>query len=221
MARRARPRRTLAVRREPLPDGSGEHTQQKGPRPRLRGWDERNEARGREGRRSTKELSRRDTERDVIGSLRAHHFLCLTTYQGKGYSPDFVENMNRIWASARTGAIGTVAAHAQADPICHACPHLTDRGDPISCTFQSSIGARDRRMLAAMGWEENQQVSFESAMQTVHDRHGELMAKVCGGCDWVPICSQRKFTLRDPQFQLSAETQTSPGSSEGVEAPGP
>ena len=63
--------------------------------------------------------------------------------------------------------------------------------------------------------------AFEAAMREVHERHRELMARVCGGCDWVPICSRQRFTLRDPDFRLEPETGPPPRSSEGVEAPGP
>lgn len=131
-----------------------------------------------------------------VDSLRAHHFLCLTTYAGKGYSADFVANMNRVWRAARDGEIGQLAATAEADPICQACPHLQDPGDRRSCAFHGSISARDRKMLAAMGWEDGQRVDFEAAMDHVHAHHLDLMARVCGGCEWVPICRQENFTLR-------------------------
>lgn len=157
----------------------------------------------------------------TVRSFRAHHFMCIATYRGKGYSADFVENMNRVWAAAKAGEVGVVQATAEADPICGACPHLQDTADPVSCRFHASISSRDRKMIAAMGWEENQQVSFADVMDDVHARHRDLMDKVCTGCDWVPICSQQVFTLRDPDFQLeSRESGASGPSSESPESPG-
>jgi len=144
----------------------------------------------------------------VIRQLRAHHFLCLTTFAGKGYSPDFVANMTCVWQAARAGTIGPVQAVARADAICQACPHLQDREAPESCRFHESIAGRDRKMIAAMGWEENQQVVFEEVIDDVHERHADLMEQVCGGCDWVPICSRRHFTLRLAE-------QVEPGASSG------
>ncbi len=35
--------------------------------------------------------------------LRGHHFLCILTYRGKGYSPAFVENMTRQVEAIRAG----------------------------------------------------------------------------------------------------------------------
>jgi hypothetical protein len=152
----------------------------------------------------------------MIDKLRAHHFLCLTTYQGSGYSAEFVETMDQVWEAARLKAIGQVSAVAEADPICHACPHLQDRQTATSCRFQESIGARDRRMLTAMGWQEGQEVDFAGAMQVAHDRHRELMGVVCVGCEWTAICGQERFTLRDSSFQLP----TRPASTQ-VETLGP
>ncbi|MBU6428173.1 MAG: DUF1284 domain-containing protein [Cyanobacteria bacterium REEB65] len=140
--------------------------------------------------------------RPVVDSLRAHHFLCLTTYAGKGYSPKFVANLNEVWQAARDKTIGRLHATVEADPVCLACPHLQDLDDRESCTFHASIARRDRRMLEAMGWQENLAVDFAAAMDEVHTRHRQLMDRVCGGCDWVPICRQERFTLRDPSFQL-------------------
>lgn len=158
----------------------------------------------------------------TIRSLRAHHFMCLATYRGKGYSTEFVANMNRVWAAARAGEVGEVVATAEADPICGACPHLQDASDPSSCRFHASISSRDRRMIAAMGWEENQRVSFADVMDDVHARHRDLMTRVCTGCDWVPICSQQVFTLRDPDFELeSPEPRPASPSSKSSEPPGP
>lgn len=29
-------------------------------------------------------------------ALRGHHFLCILTYQGEGYTPEFIENMSEV-----------------------------------------------------------------------------------------------------------------------------
>ena len=131
----------------------------------------------------------------AISALRAHHFLCLTTFAGKGYSPDFVANMSRVFKAAQRGEIARLRATTEADPICGACPHLQDRSVADGCTFSASISARDRRMLRAMGWQENQEVDFDAAMAIIHERHRDLLRQVCRGCDWVAICGEERFTL--------------------------
>lgn len=37
-------------------------------------------------------------------ALRAHHLLCMLTYAGRGYSPDFVRNFDHITARLAAGA---------------------------------------------------------------------------------------------------------------------
>jgi hypothetical protein len=120
--------------------------------------------------------------------------MCVTTYQGKGYSPDFVANMNRVWHALRSGNVPRVEVHAVADPLCLACPNLQDASIPTSCQFQRSIEARDHRLLAAMGWEEGQVVELAPVMETILANHAELLENVCVGCDWIAICGEQRFT---------------------------
>lgn len=123
--------------------------------------------------------------------------MCVTTYQGKGYSASYVANMNRLWHALRDGAYDYAQALSVADPICGACPNLEDPVAADSCRFQASIGERDRRMMRAMGWAEGEVVELGPALDYVHAHHAELMATVCPGCEWIGICRDRRFTLRE------------------------
>ncbi|HEY9855510.1 MAG TPA: DUF1284 domain-containing protein [Stenomitos sp.] len=146
--------------------------------------------------------------------LRAHHLMCVTTYQGKGYSPEFVANMNRVWHALRAGAYSHAKATSVADPLCMACPNLQDQANDTSCRYHVSISERDRRMLAAMGWQEGEIIELGSVMDDIHARHAALMNEVCVGCDWTAICSERRFTLReaDPPVPLPLLNETPQGS---------
>lgn len=134
---------------------------------------------------------------ETLLPLRAHHLMCVTTYQGKGYSPEFVANMNRVWHALRAGAYHRVRATSVADPLCGACPNLQDPGEDTSCRYHGSISGRDRRMLAAMGWQEGEVVELAPVLEHIHANHADLMARVCVGCDWTSICGQQRFTLRE------------------------
>ncbi len=50
--------------------------------------------------------------------LRGHHFLCLLTYKGLGYTPAFVENMTAVATRINAGA--KVILHPGPDDICAA-----------------------------------------------------------------------------------------------------
>lgn len=144
------------------------------------------------------------TPRHVL-PLRAHHLMCVTTYQGKGYSPDFVTNMNRVWHGLRDGAYSHAQAISVADPLCRACPNLQDPNEETSCRYQVSIGARDRRLLDALGWAEGEVVELAPTMDYIHAHHAELMAEVCVGCDWTSICAEQRFTLREANPPIPKE----------------
>lgn len=127
--------------------------------------------------------------------LRAHHLLCILKYQGKGYSSEFVHNMDRIWHEIRHRTHETVEPRQVADSICSACPHLADPETPTSCTFHESISHRDRRLLSLLGWEEGTILPLAETLELLRARHAELLDAVCRGCDWLEICQKDEFTL--------------------------
>lgn len=131
--------------------------------------------------------------------LRAHHFLCLTTFQGQGYSPSFVAELARVWHVVRAAEARQARVLDGADAICRGCPQLAHPEADDSCVHHASIAARDRRMREAMGWQANELVELAPVMQEIHARHGELLATVCPGCAWLEICSQARHTLLEPE----------------------
>ena len=54
--------------------------------------------------------------------LRPHHLLCTQTYSGKGYSSDFVENMDIITSRLRLAPETIVEIVTTTDDICAKCP---------------------------------------------------------------------------------------------------
>ncbi|WP_407421938.1 DUF1284 domain-containing protein [Methanobrevibacter sp.] len=57
--------------------------------------------------------------------LRGHHLLCLSGFQGYGYSEDFVLNMARI-NEKRKSEDCIITLTNEADDICSSCPNLKD-----------------------------------------------------------------------------------------------
>ncbi|MEB3299340.1 MAG: DUF1284 domain-containing protein [Candidatus Sericytochromatia bacterium] len=142
------------------------------------------------------------THGEPLPELRAHHVMCVATFAGKGYSAGFVREMTRVWQRIREGGMPEIRVTAHADAVCGACPHLRHPDEVTSCRFHESTSGRDRRMLKAMGWLEGDRIDLAAGLARVHGEHADLMEQVCVGCEWVPICRQRKFTLLDPSFTL-------------------
>ena len=79
-------------------------------------------------------------------ALRAHHLLCMLTYAGRGYSPDFVRNFDHITARLAAGAPITLV-HGP-DAICAPLCCGPD-GNNAHC-HQASAQARDAQ--ATRNW---------------------------------------------------------------------
>ena len=57
-------------------------------------------------------------------ALRPHHILCMLNFQGKGYTPTFVENFCMVQKDIQNNPHQPFTVQYEADSICAACPHL-------------------------------------------------------------------------------------------------
>jgi uncharacterized protein len=86
------------------------------------------------------------TDRDVI-SLRGHHFLCLLTYKGYGYTPGFVDNMTAVAGAVNSGR--PVRLVSGPDDICGALS-ADDRTACDHDCFRAETRMIDERALKAV-----------------------------------------------------------------------
>ncbi|PZQ49413.1 MAG: DUF1284 domain-containing protein [Rhodovulum sulfidophilum] len=124
--------------------------------------------------------------------LRPHHLLCVLTYVGKGYTPAFVANYDRI--AKRIAAGEPILIVAGPDDIC--APLLGPDGpDQIHC-HDEGVAARDRRAARAVG----ALLGLAVAPGTHLHPDAALIAKLragfavgmirsaCDGCSWAALC---------------------------------
>ncbi|MGF9563402.1 DUF1284 domain-containing protein [Neorhizobium sp. JUb45] len=122
--------------------------------------------------------------------LRPHHLLCLLTYVGKGYTPAFVDNYDRIARRLSEGE-GIVVVDGP-DDVCAALLCAPD----AHC-FRDSVRVRDAQAAADVGELLDMTVSAGARI----DLHPALLArmrkafaegvtrKACLGCEWSALCS--------------------------------
>lgn len=122
--------------------------------------------------------------------LRPHHLLCLLTYVGKGYTPGFVANYDRIAERLSSGE--DVLVVDGPDDICAAllC-------EPEPHCFRDSVRVRDAQAAADIGDLLEMRLSAGARI----DLHPGLLArmrkafaegqsrKACRGCEWSDLCS--------------------------------
>ena len=118
---------------------------------------------------------------------RPHHFLCSLGFEGKGYSPDFTENMTAI-VIGRLRAPGGDATPIQVtgatDDICAPCPKR--RG--ALCTSQDKIKTLDRAHAHALGLGPRETLTWGEAKARIRAQvlPGSLKT-LCQGCEWEPF----------------------------------
>jgi len=121
--------------------------------------------------------------------LRAHHLLCLLTYVGKGYSPAFTANYDKV--VKRLGEGEGVVIVAGPDDIC--APLL---GEPEPhCLSQSAVerdrlAARDVGTLLGRPIEPGDRFVLDASSLAGMRKafSAGLTRQACSGCEWSGLC---------------------------------
>lgn len=78
--------------------------------------------------------------------LRPHHGLCIPHFQGRGYSPAFVGQMEKVIAALQNNP--PVQMVTGGDEICKACPN---RQEGVCC-YEEKVSRYDQQVLNTAGW---------------------------------------------------------------------
>ena len=136
-----------------------------------------------------------------IIKFRPHHFLCVLTYIGKGYSQNFTDNFDALVDQLNSG-INKIQLVSGPDDIC--TPRLCDKNDICHCydaqMTQTDIRAlNDLRHLKSF---ENIQIGsvITLTQDIIKDMRQAYKANAirtaCKDCEWFDICtdiSQNNF----------------------------
>ena len=134
-------------------------------------------------------------------TMRPHHALCVLFFEGKGYSPAFIENMTAILAEPSQMVHITMGC----DSLCRDCPHNQDG----ICDDEVKVAQFDQQVLDLSGeiFQDEQAKFLSEFCQSVYDtilRQGRL-AEVCGECEWAPLCQDKWQRGTCNQFLLKSE----------------
>ena len=124
--------------------------------------------------------------------LRPHHLLCTHGYSGKGYSKEFVENMDEVVKRLRTEEATEVTIVFSTDDLCAQCPNR--KGTDL-CSTQEKVKDFDRKTAEYFGIEEKTYI-YQELIQEIDDQMtAERMDDICKGCKWYPVSSCKKNVL--------------------------
>lgn len=120
--------------------------------------------------------------------LRPHHLLCTQGYSGKGYSADFVDNMNAVVHRLRHVPGEKIQLTFGPDSLCACCPHNTDG----LCGTQDKVSRFDRKTVQYFGLKEGEYV-YQELISAIDARMTPAMlADICEGCSWYAVSACRR-----------------------------
>lgn len=118
-----------------------------------------------------------------MNKFRAHHIICTSLYEGKGYSGAFCENMTSIVERLRSDPDEALLLVAEPDMICANCPNRTD-GNECSENHNRVVD-KDRRVIEQFGLKENEVYTYREMCRHARGAMTEaFFMENCGKCDW-------------------------------------
>jgi hypothetical protein len=141
--------------------------------------------------------------------LRAHMALCLLGFRGSGYSPAFVEEMGRVQAALRADPGRPVRLVAEPDPICEACPNLTEAGCALGGPgHEAHMHAHDTEVLRRLGLAAGETTTWAAVLERIRGRiRGADLPAICTTCPWLPlgVCAASVDALRAAEAPAAAD----------------
>ncbi len=117
--------------------------------------------------------------------LRGHHLICLHFYKGKGYSSEFVENLNHLMREIVSDGAIVVSG---ADDVCSACPHLKGDVCKLSESSDAEVTGMDELALSLLNVEVGHGVNWTAIRDRLHQFIHQWHDRCCSSCQWFGLC---------------------------------
>lgn len=144
-----------------------------------------------------KQLSKDQKEKLIkeqgIVQLRPHHLLCIQLFEGKGYSPEFVDNM--FYTIDRLNSNPNIMLTTTCDTLCSRCPNINGS----VCITEKKIKTYDNNVLNVTHlvegniykWDEASRIAAEAILDK------GIIQEVCVDCGWKDICYKKAEVRRN------------------------
>jgi hypothetical protein len=114
--------------------------------------------------------------------LRPHHLLCLLSFSGKGYSPQFIEQLKKIQQTFFSRET-RIEISPGTDEVCEICPERA--GDCCGRLIGITDNELDQRVRQTLGIESGQYLAEVLWRTLAQSYHEELGYQICEGCTWL------------------------------------
>jgi uncharacterized protein len=119
----------------------------------------------------------------MILKYRPHHFLCTLGFIGMGYSPEFIQNFEKIVSILKKpdGDDTEIKVIFTADSICIPCPNKRDDG----CKSQARINRLDKAHATALQIKDGDTLTWSEAKKRIAKNISlDEFNKICAPCPW-------------------------------------
>jgi len=129
--------------------------------------------------------------------FRPHHFLCTLGFRGKGYSQEFVKNMQHI-SEGLFGLEGDwtqIQVVGEADDLCGACPNCAQG----SCCNEDKVDRLDTEHARILGIKPGERITWGEIKKRLSQKMTpEEFHTACASCEWYAAgyCRQALNALR-------------------------
>ena len=119
-----------------------------------------------------------------IYKLRPHHILCMRFFEGKGYSPEFTENMrNIIHTLENTDPYVIITVNT--DMICAKCPNNIN-----NICVSDKVKRYDKKIMNICGYHDNCKIRYNDLKKSAENIISCGIENICGDCQWFYICKK-------------------------------
>ena len=117
--------------------------------------------------------------------LRPHHLLCIQNYIGKGYSDEFVKNMDIVVDSLKEDKSQIIRLIEGNDHICNHCPNNIGYD---KCESNEKVVNMDEKVLKYLEIEAGE-YKYDYLLALLGEKlNNEVKKDICGDCEWNGLC---------------------------------
>jgi len=145
----------------------------------------------------------------VILTLRPHHILCRLGFVGYGYSPGFIQEMERLVQILSSGRVKTIILRPGFDYVCRSCPHQEDECHPDHLGSRGAAAKEfDHRALRALRLKLGHPYPLPEVNERIAGLTPEAFSEICRGCEWHTLgaCAKGHQALRDKLIPQKTKT---------------
>ena len=138
--------------------------------------------------------------------LRPHHLLCLQTFVGHGYSPEFTAHMTYVKSLLDADSHAPITLVNGPDDLCGHCPNCVDNActSPKPALFDHLVAQKlnlhnvqdtatnekaDAPITSAGSLESTTPMTIHGIPSTLR-MTSQLLDECCPGCEWKELCME-------------------------------